>query len=114
THVLKALSLGAKAVSGGRLYLYELAAAGQAGVERALGILEAEIVRDMKLMGVTRIDQINRENLRRREAPPPFSPGGSANSLGRSSAPTSARIASAVAPSSIIRIASRAGFVSPA
>ena len=66
THVLKALSLGAKAVSGGRLYLYALAAAGQAGVERALGILEAEIVRDMKLMGVTRVDQLNRENLRRR------------------------------------------------
>jgi len=64
THVLKALSLGAKAVSGGRLYLYALAAAGQGGVERALAILEAEIVRDMKLMGVTRIDQLGRENLR--------------------------------------------------
>ena len=36
THVLKALSLGAKACSGGRLYLYALAAAGQKGVERAL------------------------------------------------------------------------------
>ncbi|KRA83170.1 alpha-hydroxy acid oxidase [Altererythrobacter sp. Root672] len=66
SHVLKALSLGATAVSGGRLYLYALAAAGQAGVERALGLLEAEIVRDMKLMGVTRIDQLNRENLRPR------------------------------------------------
>ena len=66
THVLKALSLGAKAVSGGRLYLYALAAAGQAGVERALGILEAEIVRDMKLMGTTCVDQLTRENLRRR------------------------------------------------
>jgi L-lactate dehydrogenase (cytochrome) len=64
THVLKALSLGATAVSGGRLYLYALAAAGQAGVERALAIMEAEIVRDMKLMGVTRIDQLSRENLR--------------------------------------------------
>ena len=64
THVLKALSLGAKAVSGGRLYLYALAAAGQEGVERALGILEAEIIRDMKLMGVTRIDQLSRDNLR--------------------------------------------------
>jgi L-lactate dehydrogenase (cytochrome) len=64
THVLKALSLGAKAVSGGRLYLYALAAAGPAGVERALAILEAEIVRDMKLMGVTRIDQLGRDNLR--------------------------------------------------
>ena len=66
THVLKALSLGAKAVSGGRLYLYALAAAGQEGVERAISILEAEIVRDMKLMGVTRIDQLTRDNLRRR------------------------------------------------
>ena len=36
THILKALSMGAKACSGGRLYLYALAAAGQAGVERAL------------------------------------------------------------------------------
>ena len=66
THVLKALSLGAKAVSGGRLYLYALAAAGQAGVERALAIMEAEIVRDMKLMGKTCVDQLTRENLRRR------------------------------------------------
>ena len=64
THVLKALSLGASAVSGGRMYLYALAAAGQEGVERALAILEAEIVRDMKLMGVTRVDQLTRENLR--------------------------------------------------
>ena len=64
THVLKALSVGAKAVSGGRLYLYALAAAGQAGVERALGNLRTEIERDMKLMGVTRIDQLNRNNLR--------------------------------------------------
>jgi L-lactate dehydrogenase (cytochrome) len=66
SHVLKALSLGAKAVAGGRLYLYALAAAGQPGVERALGLLEAEIVRGMKLMGVTRVDQLARENLRAR------------------------------------------------
>ena len=64
THVLKALSLGATAVSGGRLYLYALAAAGQAGVERALQIMHDEIVRDMKLMGVTRPEQLSRENLR--------------------------------------------------
>lgn len=64
THVLKALSLGAKAVGVGRHYLYPLAAAGQAGVERALHLMRAEIERDMKLMGVTRIDQLNRDNLR--------------------------------------------------
>jgi L-lactate dehydrogenase (cytochrome) len=64
THVLKALSMGAKAVSGGRLYLYALAASGQAGVERALGNFRTEIERDMRLMGVKRIDELDRGNLR--------------------------------------------------
>ena len=66
THVLKALSLGAKAVGIGRFYLYPLAAAGQAGVERALGLMRAEIERAMKLMGCNRIDQLSRDNLRLR------------------------------------------------
>jgi L-lactate dehydrogenase (cytochrome) len=64
THVLKALSLGAKACSGGRLYLYALAAGGQVGVEKALGNLRSEIERDMKLMGCRSVDQLNRENVR--------------------------------------------------
>jgi L-lactate dehydrogenase (cytochrome) len=64
THVLKALSLGAKAVGVGRYYLFPLAAAGQAGVERALGQMRAEIERDMKLMGCHSIDQLSRKNLR--------------------------------------------------
>ncbi len=64
TDVIKALSIGAKACSGGRLYLYALAAAGQAGVERALGQYRAELERDMKLMGCSSIDQLNRSNLR--------------------------------------------------
>ena len=64
THVLKALSLGAKACSGGRMYLYALAAGGQKGVEKAMSNLRDEIERDMKLMGVTNIDQLSRKNLR--------------------------------------------------
>ncbi|WP_324743200.1 alpha-hydroxy acid oxidase [Tsuneonella sp. CC-YZS046] len=64
THVMKALAAGATAASGGRLYLYALAAAGQAGVERALTILREEIERDMKLMGVTGVDQLGRDMLR--------------------------------------------------
>jgi len=64
THVLKALAAGAKACSGGRMYLYALAAAGQPGVERALQNLKTEIERDMKLLGVSRISQLNREMLR--------------------------------------------------
>jgi len=66
THVLKALASGATAASGGRLYLYALAAAGQEGVERVLGILKDEIERGMRLMGVTRIDQLTPDRLRRR------------------------------------------------
>jgi L-lactate dehydrogenase (cytochrome) len=64
THVLKALSVGAKACSGGRLYLYALAAAGQPGVERAMGKLQGEIERGMKLMGARSLADLGRENLR--------------------------------------------------
>jgi L-lactate dehydrogenase (cytochrome) len=64
THVLKALSVGAKACSGGRFYLYALAAAGQVGVERTLKNLQSEIERDMKLMGCQSLDRLSRENLR--------------------------------------------------
>jgi L-lactate dehydrogenase (cytochrome) len=64
THVLKALSLGAKAVGLGRYYLFPLAAAGQAGVERALRLMRAELERGMKLMGCRSIDQLARGNLR--------------------------------------------------
>ena len=64
THVLKALSLGAKAVGVGRYYLFPLAAAGQAGVERALELMRAEIERDMRLMGCTSVNQLGRANLR--------------------------------------------------
>jgi L-lactate dehydrogenase (cytochrome) len=64
SHVLKALSVGAKAVGIGRYYLYPLAAAGQAGVERALGLMRAEIERDMRLMGCASIGRLSRDNLR--------------------------------------------------
>ncbi|GAC07811.1 MAG: alpha-hydroxy-acid oxidizing protein [Alteromonadaceae bacterium] len=64
THVLKALSLGAKAVGIGRMYLYGLAAAGQPGVERALSLMRAEIERDMRLMGCKNIQQLSSNNLR--------------------------------------------------
>ena len=64
SHVLKALSLGAKAVGGGRFYLYALAAAGQPGVERALDLMRIEIERDMRLMGVKSISELSPNNLR--------------------------------------------------
>jgi isopentenyl diphosphate isomerase/L-lactate dehydrogenase-like FMN-dependent dehydrogenase len=64
SHILKALSLGAKAVGVGRYYLFPLAAAGQAGVERALGLMREELERDMKLMGCNSVGQLSRGNLR--------------------------------------------------
>ena len=64
THALKALCAGANAASGGRLYLYALAAAGQDGVERALAILKDEIERGMRLMGVKNVEQLTRDRLR--------------------------------------------------
>ena len=68
THVLKALSVGAKACSGGRLYLYALAGAGQAGVEKSLSNLRAEIERGMKLMGARSVNELSRNNLRYRNS----------------------------------------------
>ena len=64
THILKSLASGATAASGGRLYLYALAAAGQPGVERAISILKEEIERGMRLMGVASIDQLTADRLR--------------------------------------------------
>jgi isopentenyl diphosphate isomerase/L-lactate dehydrogenase-like FMN-dependent dehydrogenase len=64
THVLKALSLGAKAVGLGRFYLFALGAAGRPGVERALELMTAELVRGMKLMGCRSVRELCRGNLR--------------------------------------------------
>ncbi len=63
THVLKALSLGAKACSFGKGYLFALAAGGQKGVEKILENMKAEISRDMKLMGCKNVGELNSSNL---------------------------------------------------
>ncbi len=49
--IAKALCLGARAVLIGRAYAYGLAAAGEAGVARALEILRADLYRTLKLLG---------------------------------------------------------------
>jgi isopentenyl diphosphate isomerase/L-lactate dehydrogenase-like FMN-dependent dehydrogenase len=57
--IVKALCLGARAVLLGRAYAYGLAAAGQAGVVRALEILRADVERTLRLLGcpsVTALD----------------------------------------------------------
>ena len=57
--VLKAIALGAKAVSIGKLQGWGLAAAGQAGLVRVLELVEREIITTMGLLGVTRLDQLS-------------------------------------------------------
>ncbi len=64
THILKSLSKGATACSGGRLYLYALASGGEKGVTKSMSNLKEEVIRDMKLMGVTKISELNKSNIR--------------------------------------------------
>jgi len=63
TDIIKALALGARAVGIGRAYLYGLAAAGEAGVARAIGILAEELRRDLALMGCAGLQMIRRESV---------------------------------------------------
>lgn len=58
TDVFKALALGATAVCIGRPFCWGLGALGQPGVELALEILKAELIRDMQLAGTTSIEKI--------------------------------------------------------
>src|SRR4029079_8289487 len=58
--IVKAICLGAKAVLCGRAYAYGLAAAGEAGVARAIEILRADVDRTLKLLGCTSVAQLDR------------------------------------------------------
>lgn len=61
--VLRALALGAQSTMIGRAFLYALGAAGQAGVERALEIIQNELSITMGLCGIRTIDEISRDIL---------------------------------------------------
>lgn len=56
--IVASVALGAKFTLIGRAYLYGLMAGGQRGVERALQILTEEIVRTMKLLGVSSLEEL--------------------------------------------------------
>jgi len=56
--ILAAIALGADFTYIGRAYLYGLMAGGQAGVERALEILKVQMVRNMKLLGVSSLEEL--------------------------------------------------------
>ncbi len=64
TDILKALALGANAVSFGRPYLYALAAGGELGVKNYLDTLKDELARDMALLGVRNLSEIEERHCR--------------------------------------------------
>ena len=53
--------MGAKAVGIGRPFLYAMSAYGQKGVERAIDILEEELMITMRLMGCRTLGDIKKE-----------------------------------------------------
>jgi L-lactate dehydrogenase (cytochrome) len=61
--IVKAMCLGAQAVLIGRAYAYGLAAAGEAGVARAIDILRADVIRTMKLLGCESVKALDRSYL---------------------------------------------------
>ncbi len=66
TDIFKALAMGAKAVCMGRPFCWGLGALGQQGVEIALDLLNAELIRDMRLAGTTSIDKITSDFITKR------------------------------------------------
>lgn len=60
TDIVKAICLGARAVLCGRAYAYGLAAAGEAGVTRAIEILRTDLERTLRLLGCPSMATLNR------------------------------------------------------
>ena len=63
TEIMQAVALGADAVLLGRATLYGLAAGGEAGVARAIEILRTEIDRNLALLGINAVDELNPDML---------------------------------------------------
>jgi len=59
--IVKALALGADACMAGRAYLYGLGAAGEAGVDHVLSLLESDMKRTMALIGCKTVADIGRD-----------------------------------------------------
>jgi isopentenyl diphosphate isomerase/L-lactate dehydrogenase-like FMN-dependent dehydrogenase len=60
TDVVKAICIGARAVLCGRAYAYGLAAAGEAGVDRAIEILRTDLERTLRLLGCPSVADLDR------------------------------------------------------
>ena len=62
--VVAAIAMGARAVLVGRAYLYGLMAGGERGVERAADLLRTELVRTMRLLGVSSVAELTADHVR--------------------------------------------------
>jgi isopentenyl diphosphate isomerase/L-lactate dehydrogenase-like FMN-dependent dehydrogenase len=60
TDIAKAIAIGARAVLCGRAYAYGLAAAGEAGVDRAIEILRTDLERTLRLLGCPSVAALDR------------------------------------------------------
>lgn len=69
TDVIKALALGAQAVFVGRPFNYAAAVDGESGVGAAIGLLRAEVDRNLAMLGVTSCEDLGPEHLMDRRAP---------------------------------------------
>jgi L-lactate dehydrogenase (cytochrome) len=63
TDVLKALALGAKFVFVGRPFNYAASIGGQAGVAHAIALLQAEVLRDMGMLGLNHVSEMKPDRL---------------------------------------------------
>jgi L-lactate dehydrogenase (cytochrome) len=57
--IVAAIALGARCTLVGRAYLYGLMAGGEAGVARAIDILAEGVIRTMRLLGVTCLEELS-------------------------------------------------------
>jgi L-lactate dehydrogenase (cytochrome)/glycolate oxidase len=65
--IVAALAHGARFTLVGRAYLYGLMAGGRDGVDRSIEILQGQIERTMRLLGVTTLDELEPGHVRMME-----------------------------------------------
>ena len=66
--IVKAVALGATACMAGRAYLYGLGAAGESGVDFVLRLMAEDVLRTMRLCGVSSISELTAELVRYRSS----------------------------------------------
>jgi L-lactate dehydrogenase (cytochrome) len=72
--IVAAIALGARCTLIGRAYLYGLMAGGEAGVNRAIEILQQGVIRTMGLLGVTCLEELSPKHVTQLQRLGPLSP----------------------------------------